>query len=63
MKNMSFLRPFIFFLTKLIDRSLEKDLLNLDMKVLKSNPNQYKEIIDIKYFKLFYTFKHFDTFR
>ena len=44
---MSFLRPFIFFLTKLIDRSLEKDLLNLDMKVLKSNPNQYKEIIDI----------------
>ena len=47
MKNMSFLRPFIFFLTKLIDRSLEKDLLNLDMKVLKSNPNQYKEIIDI----------------
>ena len=47
MKNMSFLRPFIFFLTKLIDRSLEKDLLNLDMQVLKYNPNQYRDIIDI----------------
>ena len=47
MKNMSFLRPFIFFLTKLVDRSLEKDLLNLDIQILKYNPNQYKEILDI----------------
>ena len=47
MKNMSFLRPFIFFLTKLVDRSLEKDLLDLDIQILKYNPNQYKEILDI----------------
>ena len=47
MKNMSFLRPFIFFLTKLVDRSLAKDLLNLDIQILKYNPNQYKEILDI----------------
>ena len=47
MKNMSFLRPFIFFLTKLVDRSLEKDLLNLDIEILKYNPNQYDELLDI----------------
>ena len=47
MKNMSFLRPFIFFLTKLVDRSLEKELLNLDFQILKYNPNQYNDLIDI----------------
>ena len=47
MKNMSFLRPFIFFLTKLVDRSLENELLNLDFQILKYNPNQYNDLIDI----------------
>ena len=47
MKNMSFLRPFLFFLTKLIDKSLEKELLNLDIEELKNNPNQYSDLLDI----------------
>jgi len=47
MKNMSFLRPFLFFLTKLIDKSLEKELLNVDIEELKNNPNQYSDLLDI----------------
>ena len=46
MKNMSFLRPFVIFLTKIGDKSLEKDFLNIDIHILKYNPKQYTDIID-----------------
>ena len=47
MKNKSFLRPFVIFLTKLADNSLEKDFLNIDENVLKYNSKQYNDIIDV----------------
>ena len=55
MKNMSFLRPFVIFLTKLADRSLEKDFLNIDVLILKYNPKQYIDLIDIN---IFYCYFH-----
>ena len=47
MKNMSFLHPYIIFLTRLADKSLEKDLLDIDIHILKYNYKQYNNIIDI----------------
>jgi len=47
MKNMSFLRPFVIFLTKLADRSLEKEFLNIDVHVLRYDSKQYNDIIDV----------------
>ena len=47
MKNMSFLRPFVIFLTKLADKSLEKEFLNIDVHVLRYDSKQYNDIIDL----------------
>ena len=55
MKNMSFLRPYIIFLTRLADKSLEKDLLDIDIHILKYNYKQYNNIIDIN---IFYCYLH-----
>ena len=55
MKNMSFLHPYIIFLTRLADRSLEKDLLDIDIHILKYNYKQYNNIIDIN---IFYCYLH-----
>ena len=55
MKNMSFLRPFVIFLTKLSDKSLEKDFLNIDIHILKYNQKQYSDIIDVN---IFYCYLH-----
>ena len=55
MKNMSFLNPYIIFLTRLADRSLEKDLLDIDIHILKYNYKQYNNIIDIN---IFYCYLH-----
>ena len=55
MKNMSFLRPYVLFLTKLADKSLEKDFLNIDMHILKYDYKKYNDIIDIN---IFYCYLH-----
>ena len=55
MKNISFLRPYVIFLTKLADKSLEKDFLNIDMHILKYNYKQYNNIIDMN---IFYCYLH-----
>ena len=55
MKNMSFLRPFVIFLTKIADKSLEKDFLNIDIHILKYNSKQYSDIIDAN---IYYCYLH-----
>ena len=47
MRNMSFLHPFVLFLIKLADKSLEKDFLKIDVKTLKNNYKQYSDLIDV----------------
>ena len=55
LKTMSFLKPFLIFLTKLADKSLEKDFLSIDVHILKYDPSQYNNIIDMN---IFYCYLH-----
>ena len=55
LKTMSFLKPFLIFLIKLADKSLEKDFLNIDIHILKFDPRQYNNIIDMN---IFYCYLH-----